>query len=177
MGTECEAETALDAAKQGVSRPILRLCRSQGTPSGAGRRSGSTTTTFGTSDWPTCVGLWATLVRTASCSTGPSPRTSVRPLRCERRGRPGGRTRRQRDITTEYRIQQSLDRLTVAIAHRLSTVRDADTILVLEDGHIAERGDHDELLAARGFYATLWRAQAGDVDALPEAVAGDGRDI
>jgi ATP-binding cassette subfamily B protein len=86
------------------------------------------------------------------------------------------------DTATEYRIQQSLERLTadrttVAIAHRLSTVRDADTILVLEDGRIVERGSHEELLAAEGFYATLWRAQAGDTDAVPESLATDSGNI
>ncbi len=77
------------------------------------------------------------------------------------------------DTETEMLIQRSLDRLsedctTFEIAHRLSTVRDADTILVLEDGEIVERGDHEELLEADGLYAKLWGVQAGEIDDLPE---------
>ena len=77
------------------------------------------------------------------------------------------------DTETEYLIQRSLDRLTaekttLAIAHRLSTIKNADTILVLEDGRIVERGDHDELLAADGLYANLWGVQAGEIEDFPE---------
>ncbi|QKY19465.1 ABC transporter ATP-binding protein [Halolamina sp. CBA1230] len=77
------------------------------------------------------------------------------------------------DTETEMLIQRSLDSLsedctTFEIAHRLSTVRDADTILVLEDGQIVERGDHEELLEADGLYAKLWGVQAGEIDDLPE---------
>jgi len=77
------------------------------------------------------------------------------------------------DTETEMLIQRSLDRLsedrtTFVIAHRLSTVRDADTILVLEGGQIVERGDHDELLEQDGLYAKLWGVQAGEIDDLPE---------
>lgn len=53
----------------------------------------------------------------------------------------------------------SQHRTTLAIAHRLSTIRDADTILVMDAGQIVERGSHQELLAARGRYAELWRQQ------------------
>ena len=77
------------------------------------------------------------------------------------------------DTETELLIQQSIDdvaadRTTFVIAHRLSTVRDADTILVVEDGRIVERGTHDELIDADGLYANLWRVQAGEIGSLPE---------
>ncbi|WP_256546420.1 ABC transporter ATP-binding protein [Halobellus inordinatus] len=77
------------------------------------------------------------------------------------------------DTETEMLIQRSLDRLTehrttFSIAHRLSTIKDADQIVVLEDGRIAERGDHEELLANDDLYAHLWGVQAGEIDELPE---------
>jgi ATP-binding cassette subfamily B protein len=80
------------------------------------------------------------------------------------------------DNETEAFIQRSLreltaDRTTFAIAHRLSTVRDADEILVMEDGRLIDRGTHDELVAGDGLYADLWRVQIGAVDAGD--VAGD----
>ncbi|MES1247035.1 MAG: ABC transporter ATP-binding protein [Actinomycetota bacterium] len=64
------------------------------------------------------------------------------------------------DTETERLVQEALDRLsegrtTIAIAHRLSTVRDADQIVVLDKGEVVERGTHDELLAAGGRYAQL----------------------
>ncbi|WP_255169049.1 ABC transporter ATP-binding protein [Natrononativus amylolyticus] len=83
------------------------------------------------------------------------------------------------DTKTELLIQRSIDRLTedrttLAIAHRLSTVKDADTILVLEGGRIVERGSHEELLERGGRYATLWGVQAGDVDEALDALADGG---
>ncbi|WP_123621285.1 ABC transporter ATP-binding protein [Halorubrum sp. CSM-61] len=77
------------------------------------------------------------------------------------------------DTETEMLIQRSLDELaadrtTFVIAHRLSTVTDADLTLVLEDGAVVERGTHDGLLDADGLYAKLWGVQAGEIDELPE---------
>jgi ATP-binding cassette, subfamily B, bacterial len=70
------------------------------------------------------------------------------------------------DNETEAAIQRSLERITierttVAIAHRLSTVRNADCIYVMEQGNIVERGRHEELLEQGGIYASLWRVQTG----------------
>ena len=75
------------------------------------------------------------------------------------------------DMETEHRLQQALDeavrgRTTFVIAHRLSTVRRADLILVLEDGEIVERGTHDELLARDGFYRRIYDMQLRPQDQL-----------
>jgi len=80
------------------------------------------------------------------------------------------------DAQTERAVQEALDRLaegrtTIAIAHRLSTVRDADEIVVLDGGAIAERGTHEELLAAGGRYAQLTSAGT-QRDAAPVLSAG-----
>ena len=68
------------------------------------------------------------------------------------------------DTRTEELIQKAMDALTVdrtsfVIAHRLSTIRDADMILVMNHGDVIERGTHEELLAAGGFYADLYNSQ------------------
>ena len=78
------------------------------------------------------------------------------------------------DTFTEREIQDALDRVsrgrtTVVIAHRLSTVVNADEILVLDRGVIAERGTHDALLERRGIYAALWARQR-EADAADEAL-------
>ncbi len=72
------------------------------------------------------------------------------------------------DNETEAAIQRSLAHVTkgrtsVVIAHRLSTVRDADKIWVLEAGRVTESGTHDELVKAGGLYAALWRVQTGEL--------------
>ena len=77
------------------------------------------------------------------------------------------------DSKTEQEIQQSLrevskDRTALIIAHRLSTVVEADEILVLEAGRIVERGDHAALLAADGVYAHMWARQQKAAQAQPE---------
>jgi ATP-binding cassette, subfamily B, bacterial len=71
------------------------------------------------------------------------------------------------DNETEAAIQRSLevitrDRTTIAIAHRLSTVRHADQTYVLDHGRVAEMGSHEELLDANGIYASLWKVQTGE---------------
>ena len=84
------------------------------------------------------------------------------------------------DTRTEKHIQEAMLRLmegrtSFVIAHRLSTVRDADTILVINDGEIIERGTHEELLEAQGFYHNLYVSQFKghlDVQPVPELVAG-----
>ncbi|MFD1645708.1 ABC transporter ATP-binding protein [Haloarchaeobius litoreus] len=81
------------------------------------------------------------------------------------------------DTETEVHIQRSLDavseeRTAFVIAHRLSTVRDADGILVLDGGEVVERGTHDELLDEEGLYATLWSVQAGEVEDVPDRLFG-----
>jgi ATP-binding cassette subfamily B protein len=80
------------------------------------------------------------------------------------------------DNETEAAIQRSLDRLVVGrtsliIAHRLSTVRRAHLIYVLEDGQIVESGTHESLLAQSGQYAGLWRLQTGEAPLLESSSA------
>ncbi|MFB6270581.1 MAG: ABC transporter ATP-binding protein [Halobacterium sp.] len=78
------------------------------------------------------------------------------------------------DSETERVLQRRLadlteDRTTFVVAHRLSTVRAADRILVLDGGELTEQGTHDALLDRGGAYATLWNVQVGDVDAAETA--------
>ena len=73
------------------------------------------------------------------------------------------------DTETEKEIQKALDNLvkgrtTIAIAHRLSTLRKADRLVVMDRGHIVEIGNHDQLMAAEGHYFKLYMAQARNVD-------------
>jgi ATP-binding cassette subfamily B protein len=73
------------------------------------------------------------------------------------------------DNETEAAIQRSMDkvsvgRTTIVIAHRLSTVRHAHRIHVMEAGEVVEAGTHEELIGRRGLYAALWRVQTGEAD-------------
>ncbi|TAK58712.1 ABC transporter ATP-binding protein [Patescibacteria group bacterium] len=82
------------------------------------------------------------------------------------------------DSHSEVLIQEALDRLmegktTIAVAHRLSTIRQMDRILVLEDGHIKEDGTHDSLLAKPSLYRDLWNLQAGGFITEDDAVSED----
>ena len=77
------------------------------------------------------------------------------------------------DSESEAAVQRALHtalqgRTSIVIAHRLSTVRDADQLIVVADGHVVERGGHEELLAANGVYADLYRTQF-ERQALEEA--------
>jgi ATP-binding cassette, subfamily B, bacterial len=77
------------------------------------------------------------------------------------------------DTTTEREIQKALDNLvqgrtTIAIAHRLSTLRKADRLVVMDRGQIVEMGDHDTLMAKQGAYFDLYQAQARNVDTEEE---------
>ena len=76
------------------------------------------------------------------------------------------------DMATEYRIQQAMSevvkgRTTFVIAHRLSTVRRADKIVVLDGGEIVERGSHDELMSREGFYRQIYDLQLRPQEEVP----------
>ncbi len=88
------------------------------------------------------------------------------------------------DTESERVVQQALEtlmrrRTTIAIAHRLSTIRAADVIFAIDGGRVVERGTHDELLAAGGLYARLYREQFGngaiEAHCADGVILGDGR--
>ena len=81
------------------------------------------------------------------------------------------------DIETEHEIHKTLkgyygDKTTFVIAHRISSVKNADLILVLDNGRIAERGTHEELLSQRGYYHSVFINQYGDFDDASPELAG-----
>ena len=72
------------------------------------------------------------------------------------------------DAETEKRIQENLlasgdERTTIAVAHRLSTIRNAEEIISMVDGAIVERGTHDVLVANGGVYSSQWQIQTGEL--------------
>ena len=72
------------------------------------------------------------------------------------------------DTRTEMKIQSAFSKMMAGrtsfiVAHRLSTIKEADVILVMKDGHVIERGSHSSLLAENGFYAKLYYSQFGGV--------------
>ena len=114
--------------------------------------------------FPTGWTRWSEIGATGS----PAVRSSASPSRdcCSRHPTSWCSTRRRHTSTRSPRRPfswrsppRSSGRTSIVIAHRLSTVREADVILVVDDGRIVERGSHDELLAADGLYAELYRTQ------------------
>ena len=82
------------------------------------------------------------------------------------------------DSEVEAAIQSSLDDLmknktVIAIAHRLSTIARMDRLVILDRGRVVEQGTHDELLAADGHYAALWRRQSGGFIDAPSLAAAE----
>jgi len=83
------------------------------------------------------------------------------------------------DTRTETLLQHAMaalrtDRTSFVIAHRLSTIRDADLILVMEEGRIVEKGDHDQLIALGGAYSDLYNAQFSGPNVMPAPPEGPG---
>lgn len=81
------------------------------------------------------------------------------------------------DMETEHQIQEALhsvgeDRTVFIIAHRISSIKDADQILVLQDGRIIERGNHEELMKSKGYYSTVFYHQYGEFDQIKELRRG-----
>jgi ATP-binding cassette subfamily B protein len=79
------------------------------------------------------------------------------------------------DSRTEAAIQETLQevsrrRTTIVVAHRLSTVVEADEIIVLDQGRVAERGTHAQLLRRKGLYASMWERQAAERETAPPEV-------
>jgi ATP-binding cassette subfamily B protein len=86
------------------------------------------------------------------------------------------------DMETEAKIQKELkaldgNRTTFIIAHRISSIKDADQILVLDNGRIVETGKHQDLIAKKGYYYTVFHHQYGDFDQIMESTRKVGGEI
>ena len=81
------------------------------------------------------------------------------------------------DMETESYIQKQLSSIDhqctiFVVAYRISSIKDSDVILVLNNGHIVEQGTHDELLAKNGYYATVFRHQYGEYEQYTKQESG-----